>query len=168
MNETGNGNDNVVGNELLDVHDLKMHFPIKRGFLQRIVGHVKAVDGVDFTVYPRETVGLVGESGCGKTTIGRCILRAIDPTGGQVLYRDREGQQVDLTTLSNQELKSYRQELRMIFQDPQSSLNPRMTVMDIVGDPLRVHKIANGKELEDRVATLLRKVGLRPEYMRGL
>ncbi len=151
---------------LLEVKGLKMHFPIKRGFLQRVVGYVRAVDGVDFSVYPGETVALVGESGCGKTTTGRCIVRAYEPTAGEVLYRDRAGQMVDLVKLTNKELKPYRRELRMIFQDPHSSLNPRMTVLDIVGAPMKVHKVAEGKELEDRVAALLRRVGLRPEYMR--
>ncbi len=154
------------GNALLEVKDLKMHFPIKAGFLQRQVGAVKAVDGVNFTVYPGETLALVGESGCGKTTIGRCLMRAYEPTGGEVIYTDRNGKKVDLTTLSDKDLKQYWRELRMIFQDPHSSLNPRMTVMDIVGDPMRIHKIASGTELEERVAALLTKVGLRPEYMR--
>ena len=157
---------NQNGNALLEVNDLRMYFPIKRGLWQRTVGYVKAVDGVDFTVYPGETVALVGESGCGKTTIGRCLLRAYDPTDGKVIYVNRNGEKVDLIQLSTKELKAYRQELRMIFQDPHSSLNPRMTVLDIVGDPLRIHGIADGKELEERVADLLQKVGLRPEYMR--
>lgn len=151
---------------LLEVKDLKMHFPIRRGFFQRIVGHVRAVDGVNFTIYPGETVALVGESGCGKTTTGRCIVRAYNPTDGEVIYRNKAGQVVDLVKVKNSDLKSYHRELRMIFQDPHSSLNPRMTVLDIVGDPIRIHKIADGKELEDRVADLLRKVGLRPEFMR--
>ena len=157
---------NQNGNTLLEVKDLKMHFPIKAGFLQRRVGAVKAVDGVNFTVYPGETLALVGESGCGKTTIGRCLIRAYEPTGGEVIYTDRDGQQIDLTTLSQKQLKPYWRELRMIFQDPYSSLNPRMTVMDIVGEPMRIHKVASGTELEERVAALLTKVGLRPEYMR--
>lgn len=157
---------NQKDNILLDVKDLKMYFPIKRGFLQRIVGYVKAVDGVDFNVRSGETLALVGESGCGKTTIGRCVVRAYEPTGGEVLYRDHVGKVIDLTRLDNRELKPYRRELRMVFQDPHSSLNPRMTVMDIVGDPLKIHKLAEGQELEDRVADLLRRVGLRPEYMR--
>ena len=159
-------NPNGAAAALLKVDDLKMHFPIRRGFARRIVGYVKAVDGVSFSVQPGETLALVGESGCGKTTIGRCLVRAYSPTSGEILYRNRAGKTVDLTELNTRELKPYRRELRMIFQDPHSSLNPRMTVMDIVGDPLRVHKIADGKELEDRVADLLSKVGLRPEYMR--
>jgi peptide/nickel transport system ATP-binding protein len=127
---------------------------------------VKAVDGVSFAIQQGETLGLVGESGCGKTTAGRCILRAYDPTGGELLYRTPSGQLVDLRQLSNHQLKPYRQQIRMIFQDPFSSLNPRMPVLELIGDPLKVNKIAQGNELEDRVAGLLRKVGLRPEYMR--
>lgn len=151
---------------LLDVQNLQMHFAIQRGFMQRVVGYVKAVDQVSFSVCCGETLGLVGESGCGKTTIGRCIMRAYKPTAGSVLYRNEKGQTVDLATLERKSLKPYRRELRMIFQDPYSSLNPRKTVLDIVAEPLRVHRIAQGKELEDRVAALLRRVGLRPEYMR--
>ncbi len=159
-------NDASNGKALLDVKGLKMHFPIRRGFFRRVVGYVRAVDGVNFSILPGETLALVGESGCGKTTIGRCIMRAYDPTAGEILYTNRSGRTVDLMKLDTKELQPYRRELRMIFQDPHSSLNPRMTVMDIVGDPIRIHGIANGKELEDRVAELLRKVGLRPEYMR--
>jgi peptide/nickel transport system ATP-binding protein len=118
------------------------------------------------TVRTNETLGLVGESGCGKTTIGRCIMRAYDPTAGEILYRDEKDQVVDLAKVPSHQLKPYRRQLRMIFQDPYSSLNPRMTVMDIVGDPLRVHGLAKGKDLEERVAVLLKRVGLRPEYMR--
>jgi len=143
-----------------------MHFPIRKGFLQRVVGNVRAVDDVSFSVSRGETLGLVGESGCGKTTIGRCILRAYDPSGGQILYKTEQGERVDLAQLRGPELKKYRRELRMIFQDPYSSLNPRMTIMDIVAEPLRIHNAAHGREVEDRVAGLLRKVGLRPEYMR--
>ena len=155
-----------TSNALLSVENLKMHFPIRKGFARKIVGHVRAVDGVSFAVRPGETLGLVGESGCGKTTIGRCILRAYDPTQGTIRYQDGEGRYVDLARLQGKELKPYRRELRMIFQDPYSSLNPRMTVMDIVAEPLRIHKLVEGKEAEDRVAEILRKVGLRPEYMR--
>lgn len=151
---------------LLSVEHLKMHFPIHKGFARKVVGNVRAVDDVSFSVCCGETLGLVGESGCGKTTIGRCILRAYDPTQGALRYQNASGQQVDLARLPDQELKPYRRELRMIFQDPYSSLNPRMTVMDIVAEPLRIHRIAKGKEIEDRVAEILRKVGLRPEYMR--
>ncbi len=156
---TNNGN-------LLEVRDLKMHFPIRKGFLRRVAGHVRAVDGVSFAVKEGETLSLVGESGCGKTTTGRCILRAYEPTAGRILYRDRAGAAVDLARLDGHALKRYRREIRMIFQDPYSSLNPRMNVLDIVGESLRVNDRLNGDELEDRVAALLRQVGLRPEYMR--
>jgi peptide/nickel transport system ATP-binding protein len=151
---------------LLQVHDLKMHFPIRRGFFQRVVGHVKAVDGVNLFIRPGETLGLVGESGCGKTTSGRCIIRAYEPTGGRILYRDSEGRIVDLARLDNQQMKLYHRQIRMIFQDPFSSLNPRLPVLELVGEPLKVNGIAKGREMEDRVAYLLRRVGLRPEYMR--
>lgn len=151
---------------LLQVKDLKMHFPIRQGLFRRVVGYVKAVDGVDIFIRPGETLGLVGESGCGKTTSGRCIIRAYNPTGGQILYRTPEGRVVDLSTLSQKELKPYHRQIRMIFQDPFSSLNPRLPVLEIVGEPLKVNGIAKGREMEDRVADLLRRVGLRPEYMR--
>ncbi len=151
---------------LLEVKNLKMHFPITAGFFRRVVGHVKAVDDVSFAIKQGETLGLVGESGCGKTTAGRCILRAYKPTSGQILYQSAAGNNVDLAKLDEGSLKPYRQQIRMVFQDPFSSLNPRMPVIDIVGDPLKINRVATGRELEDRVAALLRKVGLRPEYMR--
>lgn len=151
---------------LLNVKNLKMHFPIVRGFMRKVVGAVRAVDDVNLFVYPGETLGLVGESGCGKTTVGRCIMRVYDPTGGEIMYKNRDGKLVNIAKLPNSSLKPYRRELRMIFQDPYASLNPRMTVMDIVGEPLTVHGIASGRELEERVANLLKRVGLRPEYMR--
>ena len=151
---------------ILDVRDLKMYFPITKGILRRVVGHVKAVDGVSFAVRKGETLALVGESGCGKTTTGRCLLRVYEPTAGEVAYRREDGRRVDLTRLTTRELKPYRREIRMVFQDPQSSLNPRMPVLEVVGEPLKVNGIARGRELEDRVGALLEKVGLRPEYMR--
>ncbi len=150
----------------LAVNHLKMHFPIHRGFVQRVVGHVKAVDDVSLSVCCGETLGLVGESGCGKTTVGRCIVRAYEPTGGEILYKNERSEAVDLAALPKNELKTYRRQLRMIFQDPYASLNPRMNVLNIVGQPLRIHGIARGKELEERVAALLKRVGLQPEYMR--
>ena len=124
------------------------------------------VDGVNLFIRPGETLGLVGESGCGKTTTGRCIIRAYTPLGGRILYRREDGDVVDLATLDDQDLRVYHRQIRMIFQDPYSSLNPRMPVVDLVGEPMKVNNVAKGQELEDRVAELLRRVGLRPEYMK--
>jgi peptide/nickel transport system ATP-binding protein len=151
---------------LLDVRDLKMHFPIHKGLLHRRVGAVRAVDGVSFAIRAGETLSLVGESGCGKTTAGRCIVRAYTPSGGQMLFRGRDGATVDLAALSAGEVKPFRKDIQMVFQDPMSSLNPRMTVRDIIGEPLLVNGVAAGQDLEDRVAAMLRRVGLAPEYMR--
>ncbi len=155
-----------IGDTILDVRDLKQWFPIRRGLLQRVVGHVKAVDGVSFRLLERESLGLVGESGCGKTTAGRTILRLYEPTGGEVWYTREDGSQVELTSLTPQEMKVHRRELRMIFQDPFSSLNPRLTVMDIIGEPLVIHGVTRKRaEIERRVAELMEAVGLNPNYM---
>jgi peptide/nickel transport system ATP-binding protein len=151
-------------NLLLEVRGLKKYFPIVRGLWRKVAGYVKAVDSVSFAIREGETMGLVGESGCGKTTTGRCILRAIDPTDGEVLFRSGN-EVVDIAKLDEKELKGYRKSMQLIFQDPYSSLNPRMTVGDIIGEPLLVNNIARGSELEDQVAKLMRQVGLRPEYM---
>ena len=150
---------------LLEVRNLKMWFPRRSGFLGRDLTYVKAVDDVSFSIQPGETLGLVGESGCGKTTIGRAIVRFYQPTSGEIIYRDG-AQAVDLAKLDRAALRPYRQQICMIFQDPHSSLNPRMTVYEIVSEVLKVNHLASGTELEDRVAGLLRRVGLRPEYMR--
>jgi peptide/nickel transport system ATP-binding protein len=151
---------------LLEVNDLKMYFPIKRGFFRsRVIGYVKAVDGVSFYIHAGETLGLVGESGCGKTTTGRVVLRAYDPTGGEVWFQDRNLGRVNIVTMDKQQLRQLRQNMQLIFQDPYSSLNPRMTLLEIVGEPLYVNHVARGSEMKDRVADLLRVVGLRPEYM---
>ena len=159
--------DQPMKNEpLLEVVDLKKWFPIKRGFLKKVVGHVKAVDGLNFHIMEGETLGLVGESGCGKTTAGRSILRAIPPSDGQILFQDPELGRIDVANLDQEQLIRVRRNMRMIFQDPYASLNPRMTLLDIVGAPLRAMNLAKGKELEDRVADMLKRVGLRPEYMR--
>ncbi|GAB4547567.1 MAG: dipeptide ABC transporter ATP-binding protein [Anaerolineales bacterium] len=144
---------------LLKVEDLKMHFPIYRGVFQRQVGAVHAVDGVSFDVYRGETLGLVGESGCGKSTTGRTILQLYKPTAGKILF---EG--VDLSKLKTEEMRQMRRKMQMIFQDPYASLNPRMTVGDIVGEPLIVHNMATGSETPDRVAHLLEMVGLNPAF----
>ncbi len=151
---------------ILKVKDLKQHFPIRQGFLQRVIGQIKAVDGVSFSMREEEVLGLVGESGCGKTTLGRTILRLYDPTAGEIHFRKHDGNWIDLSRISQKEMKPFRREMRMIFQDPFSSLNPRFTVKDIIGEPLIIHHIAKGKEMEDRVAQLMRSVGLDPAYMR--
>ncbi len=160
---------------LLEVRNLKMWFPRHSGLFGRDVSYIKAVDDVSFYIRRGETLGLVGESGCGKTTVGRCIVRFYQPTAGEILYHratsSPDGQTitttpVDLAKLERKDLRPYRQEIRMIFQDPYSSLNPRMTIFEIVGEVLKVNNLARGSELEDRVAQLLRRVGLRPEYMR--
>ena len=151
---------------LLEVTDLKKYFPIKRGFMKKIVGYVKAVDNLSLFVNERETLGLVGESGCGKTTAGRSILRAIEPTSGKIMFNDPLLGRINVAELDEDQLRNARRSMRMIFQDPYSSLNPRMTIMDIVGAPLSAMGIAHGKALEDRIAEILLMVGLRPEYMR--
>jgi peptide/nickel transport system ATP-binding protein len=149
---------------LLEVRNLKKHFPIQKGILRRTVGHVRAVDGVNLFVREGETLGLVGESGCGKTTTGRLILRAIEPTEGDVLFR-KNGAMVNIAEIPSNELKAFRKDLQIIFQDPFSSLNPRMTVMDIISEPLRIHGLAKGNELKTKVRELLEAVGLRAQHM---
>jgi peptide/nickel transport system ATP-binding protein len=174
---------------LVSIKDLEMYFPIKRGVIKRTVGYVRAVDGVSFDIFRGETLGLVGESGCGKTTLGRCIVRAYIPSAGQIIYHESEdlltdlkkmhvhirhseskdgassGHEIDFAKLSRRDLRVYRHEIQMIFQDPYSSLNPRMTVMDIVAEPLVIHTRLRGSELKTEVGNLLRRVGLRPEHM---
>lgn len=153
-------------NVLLEVKNLKQHFPIHQGFFQRVVGHIKAVDGVNFAIRENEALGLVGESGCGKTTVGRTILRLYDPTDGEIWYAQSMGERINIANISQAEMKPLRREMRMIFQDPFSSLNPRLTVKDIIGEPLVIHSVAKGRVLEDRVAQLMEAVGLDPNYMR--
>jgi peptide/nickel transport system ATP-binding protein len=150
---------------LLEVKNLKKSFPIKRGFLQRTVGQVRAVDDVSFTIAEGETLSLVGESGCGKTTTVRAIMRAINPDEGEVLFRTSDEETVDLAELSLSQIRPLRRNIQMIFQDPFSSLNPRMNIFQLISEPLLVNGIGNHQEREDRVSELLRQVGLRPEYM---
>jgi oligopeptide transport system ATP-binding protein len=150
---------NAANNTLLRVEDLVMHFPIYRGFLQRQVGAVRAVDGISFDVKRGETLGLVGESGCGKSTTGRAVLQLYRPTSGEVQF---DG--VDLTRLKGENLRKMRRKMQMIFQDPYGSLNPRMTVGEIIGEPLIVHNIANEKQANERVKQLLELVRMNPSF----
>jgi len=151
----------TVENEILiRVENLKKYFPITRGVFQRHVGDIKAVDGVSFFVRRSETLGLVGESGCGKTTTGRTLLQLYRPTAGHAYFEEQ-----DLSTMKGEELRRIRRRMQMIFQDPYASLNPRMTIGSIVGEPLEVHNIAKGKEKRERVQELLRLVGLNPYFI---
>jgi len=154
----------VQGQAMLEVSGLKKYFPVMRGVFRKHVGDVKAVDDVSFTLGRKETLSLVGESGCGKTTAGRSVLRLIEPTAGRALYRPPgSNDQVDLFSLSRGEMRAMRRDLQIIFQDPFASLNPRMSVSAIIGEALAVHGVAKGEELEDRVAGLLERVGLLGE-----
>lgn len=150
---------------LLEIQGLKQHFPIQKGFLRRTVGWVKAVDGVNLNIAGNETVGLVGESGCGKTTLGRSIIRLYEPTDGKV-YFNTDSERISVTELQRKELRKIRSQMQMIFQDPFSSLNERMTVLENIGEPLLVNRIAKGRELAERVEDVLVKVGLDPEHLR--
>ncbi|MBV7334090.1 ABC transporter ATP-binding protein [Chloroflexi bacterium TSY] len=149
---------------LLQVKGLKKYFPIEAGIFRRTVGHIKAVDGVDLSIQRGATLGLVGESGCGKTTTGRCILRGYDLTAGEIRFNDKEMGWIDVTTLNREQLQVFRRHAQIILQDPFGSLNPRMTILDIVGEPLTINRV-RGTERTNRVAELLQLVGLRPEYM---
>ncbi len=151
---------------LLEVRGLRKYFPIHKGFLRKVIGHVRAVDDVSFSLERGQTLALVGESGCGKTTTARCIIRAHAPTEGQILFRTNADTVVDVASVPKRQLRPLRRQMQMIFQDPYSSLNPRKTLLDIVGEPLLVNGLTNRQERVARVADLLRLVGLQPEYMR--
>ena len=150
-----------VAEPLLSVRGLTKHYPIRKGLFSRTVGHVRAVDGVSFDLMPGETLGLVGESGCGKTTTGRCILRLIEPTAGEVRFDGR-----DVIALPARELRALRREMQVVFQDPYSSLNPRLTIGSMLAEPLAIHGLATGQAARTRVAELLERVGLSPDHAR--
>lgn len=150
---------------ILEVRDLKKHYPIVKGFNRKLVGFTKAVDGVSFTVPAGQTLGLVGESGCGKSTTGHCIMRGVMPTAGEVIFHDRDRGPLDVVTASPETLRHIRRNMQMVFQDPSSSLNPRMTLLELVSEPLVVNNVTRGNDLQDVVAELLRIVGLLPEHM---
>ena len=153
-----------AGAPLLEIRDLQVHFPIRAGVLRREVGRVRAVDGVSFTIRAGETLSLVGESGCGKTSLGQALVRILEPTGGSIHYRRGDGS-IDITHLKPRELRPFRSEIRMIFQDPYASLNPRRRVIDIIGESLANQGLTDPAALKQRVAELLTDVGLRPGYM---
>jgi oligopeptide/dipeptide ABC transporter ATP-binding protein len=146
---------------LLEVKGLRKYYPLTKGLFSRVYGHVKAVDGIDFFIKKGETLGLVGESGSGKTTTGRCILRLVDPTSGEILFEGK-----NLLQLDGSAMRAMRRKMQVIFQDPQGSLNPRMTVGSIVAEPLIIHKMARGKEKYERTAEILETVGLDPKFMK--
>ena len=150
---------------ILEVQSLRKYFPIRKGFIKKTVGHVKSVDGINFHINEGETLGLVGESGCGKTTTARCILRAMKPTEGKIQFRTTDGSHTDLATLKEDQIRSLRTDIQMIFQDPFASLNPRMNILDLIGEPMLVNGLTNRKQRTEKVAELLKMVGLRPEYM---
>ena len=149
---------------ILEVEDLKQFFPIKAGLLNTTVAHVQAVNGVSFSVKPGETIGLVGESGSGKTTTGRCIIRLYDPTAGSIRFRSQQGE-VEIGTMTKRQLKPIRRDIQMLFQDPNSSLNARMYIEELVAEPLEIHNVGNKRSRRDRVAYLLEQVGLGAEML---
>ena len=155
-----------LGEVLLEVRDLKKHFPIEKGFFRSVTGHVKAVDGVSFTIREGETFGLVGESGSGKTTLGRCVVRAIEPTAGHIYFRLSADETIDVAALDKQALRAIRKHFHMIFQDPYSSLDPRMSVLEIIAEPIRNNKLLTGsREIQNRVRELMEVVGLDIQHL---
>jgi oligopeptide/dipeptide ABC transporter ATP-binding protein len=150
-----------MAEKLLEVKNLVKHFPVRGGVFSRVRAHVRAVDGISFDIEEGETLGLVGESGCGKSTAGRAILRLIEPTAGEVIFKG-----TNILDLEREKMRQLRREMQIIFQDPYASLNPRMTIGSIVGEPLTIHNIAKGKKRDEEVASILQRVGLRPEHMR--
>jgi peptide/nickel transport system ATP-binding protein len=158
-------NEQIPDDVLLQVRDLKKHFPITGGLLRRTVGYVKAVDGVSFYIRKGETLGLVGESGCGKTTTGRTVLRLLEPTDGEIIFNDPDLGPVHVEELNSSEMRIVRPKMQIIFQDPFSSLDPRMTLERIVAEPLRINRVLQGQALRNRVGELLELVGMRHEYM---
>lgn len=156
---------NLSTQRILEVKGMKKYFPITSGFLKRTVGYVKAVDGVDLYVNEGETLALVGESGCGKTTLGRSILQAIKPSAGEALFTQKDGSVVELSSLPYKKLRVVRRDMQMIFQDPYASLNPRMTVLNIISEPLVCHKLMSGNKLREHVMELMDTVGLNPRHL---
>jgi peptide/nickel transport system ATP-binding protein len=152
-------------NQVLDVRSLRKHYPIRHGLLGRVVARIRAVDDVSFSIARGETLSLVGESGCGKTTTSRCILRAIAPTSGEIRFRGESGEEIDVARLNRKQLRPLRRQMQMIFQDPFSSLNPRMTIAEIIGEPLLVNGLKNNAERNRRVAELLELVQLPSAYL---
>ena len=157
--------ENKYTNPIIEVKNLKKYFPIQAGFFKKTVGYVKAVDNVDMYINEGETLALVGESGCGKTTLGRAILQLIKPTSGSVLFNNKENKQVELTTMPYSQLRDTRRDMQMIFQDPYASLNPRMTVLNIISEPLVCHKLMGGNEMREYVKELMVTVGLNPRHL---
>lgn len=167
MLEPQNVGSKQIGDVLLEVRSLKKHFSIEKGFFRTVQGHIKAVDGVSFTIHEGETFGLVGESGSGKTTLGRCIVRGITPTDGQIFFRLPDGGEVDLARLDKRGLRDVRRHFHMIFQDPYASLDPRMTILDIIAEPIRNNKIlSDSREIQERVMELMEVVGLDIRHLK--
>ena len=152
--------------KIFKIQNLDMFYPITKGFGRRIIGHVKAINDLTFDICAGETLGVVGESGCGKTTLGGCIIRLLEPSSGSIVYHQSDGVENELVGIKEKDLRFYRKEAQMIFQDPYSSLNPRMTVKDLVSEPLIVNGLVKKQEINERVANMLNRMGLRSDYMK--